>query len=121
MNDFKNYTPENGENNSGGNSNQMNNTVELAKVLSRAMNGKSEGQLLQKIIAEAERGKRQHQHFDSQRKDDIFHNYAVGLPRYINGGADMIYIIVHKYDIRRFYCRVAAKSSHGYPDVRSGK
>ena len=37
----------------------MNNTVELAKVLSRAMNGKSEGQLLQKIIAEAERGKRE--------------------------------------------------------------
>ena len=59
MNDFKTYTPENGENNSGGNSNQMNNTVELAKVLSRAMNGKSEGQLLQKIIAEAERGKRE--------------------------------------------------------------
>ena len=59
MNDFKNYTPENGENNSGGNSNQMNNTVELAKVLSRAMNGKSEGQLLQKIIAEAERCKRE--------------------------------------------------------------
>ena len=59
MNDFKNYTPENGENNSGGNSNQMNNTVELAKVLSRAMNGKSEGQLLQNIIAEAERGKRE--------------------------------------------------------------
>ena len=59
MNDFKNYTPENGENNSGGNSNQMNNTVELAKVLSRAMNGKSEGQLVQKIIAEAERGKRE--------------------------------------------------------------
>lgn len=59
MNDFKNYTPENGENNSGGNSSQMNNTVELAKVLSRAMNGKSKGQLLQKIIAEAERGKRE--------------------------------------------------------------
>ena len=59
MNDFKNYTPENGENNTGGNSSQMNNTVELAKVLSRAMNGKSEGQLLQKIIAEAECGKRE--------------------------------------------------------------
>ena len=37
----------------------VNSTVELAKVLSKAMNGKTEGQLLQTIIAEAERGKRE--------------------------------------------------------------
>ncbi len=38
---------------------QVNNTVELAKILSKAMNGKTEGQILQTIIAEAERGKRE--------------------------------------------------------------
>ena len=37
----------------------VNSTVELAKTLSKAMNGKSQGQLLQTIIAEAERGKRE--------------------------------------------------------------
>lgn len=66
MNDFKSYTPENDENgNKGareaggtGAGADVNSTVELAKILSRAMNGKSEGQLLKTIIAEAEKGKR---------------------------------------------------------------
>ena len=56
MKDFKSYTPENGNGNQGGT--DFNNTAEFAKMITRAMNGKSEGQLLQSIIAEAERGKR---------------------------------------------------------------
>lgn len=61
MKDFKSYTPDNDKSRSaaGGKSTDVNSTVELAKVLSRAMNGKSEGQLLHTIIAEAERGKRE--------------------------------------------------------------
>ena len=57
MKDFKNYTPE--ERPSDGNDKQFNSTVEFAKSISRAMNGKNEGQLLRTIIAEAERGKRE--------------------------------------------------------------
>lgn len=65
MKDFKSYTGnqpnDNGNNQSGnaGSSASYNNTVELAKVLSKAMAGKSEGQILHTIIAEAERGKRE--------------------------------------------------------------
>ena len=63
MKDFKSYTPpEQPESNKPENTASpadVNSTVELAKVLSRAMNGKSEGQLLHTIIAEAERGKRE--------------------------------------------------------------
>ncbi|MDE6867764.1 MAG: hypothetical protein K2J83_01305 [Clostridia bacterium] len=58
MKDFKSYTPENNENAETPKSEEMNNTVELAKKVSQAMNGKSQGQLLGTIIAEAERGKR---------------------------------------------------------------
>lgn len=57
MKDFKSYNPEppkKPENNA-----DVNSTVELAKAISKAMNGKSEGQLLATIIAEAERGKRE--------------------------------------------------------------
>lgn len=57
MKDFKSYTPEEPEKkNTAGN---VNSTVELAKIVSKAMNGKSQGQLLQTIISEAERGKRE--------------------------------------------------------------
>ena len=61
MKDFKSYsdnTPDNMPEKGNGDG-AYNNTVELAKVLSKAMNGKSEGQILQTIIAEAERGKRE--------------------------------------------------------------
>ncbi len=63
MKDFKSYNheppetpPESRKTDKGA---DVNSTVELAKVLSKAMNGKSEGQLLHTIIAEAERGKRE--------------------------------------------------------------
>ena len=56
MKDFKSYTPENSNGNQG--SADFNNTAEFAKMITRAMNGKSEGQLLQSIIAEAARAKR---------------------------------------------------------------
>ena len=63
MKDFKSYTEnqpgDNGQNGNTGNSTSYNNTVELAKVLSKAMAGKNEGQILHTIIAEAERGKRE--------------------------------------------------------------
>ena len=63
MKDFKSYSEEHPQNGSQSapeqNSAEVNNTVELAKVLSKSMNGKSERQLLGTIIAEAERGKRE--------------------------------------------------------------
>lgn len=62
MKDFKSYSEEQPQTAQGApsqNSAEVNNTVELAKVLSKAMNGKSERQLLGTIIAEAERGKRE--------------------------------------------------------------
>ncbi len=37
---------------------QLDGAVEMAKIISRAMNGKSTAQIFQTIIAEAERGKR---------------------------------------------------------------
>ena len=62
MNDFKSYSA--GKNNAGGNAaanggEQLNNTVEMAKMITKAMNGKSAAQILQTIISEAERGKRE--------------------------------------------------------------
>ncbi|MDE6504753.1 MAG: hypothetical protein K2L42_02670 [Clostridia bacterium] len=60
MKDFKSYSDEQPEKKPEGNSaGAYNNTVELAKVLTKAMNGKSETQILHTILAEAERGKRE--------------------------------------------------------------
>ena len=59
MKDFKSYTPEENNNtNDNPKTQDVNDTVNLAKAISKAMNGKSQGQLLSTIIAEAERGKR---------------------------------------------------------------
>ena len=55
MNDFKSYRPPEDKNNKA----DLDNTVNLANQVVRAMNGKSEGQLWRTIIAEAERGKRE--------------------------------------------------------------
>ncbi len=55
MNDFKSYNPPEDKNNKA----ELNNTVEFANSIAKAMNGKSEGQLWSRIIAEAERGKRE--------------------------------------------------------------
>lgn len=68
MKDFKSYSNErpqqpqnggNGENSADKSAGAYNNTVELAKVLTKAMNGKSESQILHTVITEAERGKRE--------------------------------------------------------------
>jgi len=66
MKDFKSYSQEQPENNPSNtpdkgaeSSTAYNNTVELAKVLTKAMSGKNETQILHTIIAEAERGKRE--------------------------------------------------------------
>lgn len=70
MKDFKSYSSEQPENsgnrNAGQNEthggvsqSQVNNTVEMAKIITKAMSGKSEGQILHTIMAEAERGKRE--------------------------------------------------------------
>lgn len=60
MKDFKNYSGEPGSGDTPANSNQsVNNTVELAKVISKAMNGKNQAQVMRVIISEAERGKRE--------------------------------------------------------------
>lgn len=66
MKDFKTYTQSGGAN-SGGTDNgntsapsggNLNQTVNMAATLAKAFNGKSEGQILQTIIAQAEQGKR---------------------------------------------------------------
>ena len=60
MNDFKSYTPQDPEKKQNGTPpSEVNNTVEMAKILTKAMSGKSETQILRTIIAEAERGKRE--------------------------------------------------------------
>lgn len=55
MKDFKNYNPADGN----GGKRDIDGTLEYAKTISKAMNGKSQGQLLHTIIAEAEKGKRE--------------------------------------------------------------
>lgn len=59
MKDFKNYNPEEHKDNMQKTATDLNSTIDLAKTVSSAMNGKSEGQLLKTILAEAERGKRE--------------------------------------------------------------
>ncbi len=70
MDDFKSYAnAKNPAGATGGNGGEtqgsdksgdaLDNTVEMAKIISRAMNGKSTAQIMQTIIAEAERGKRE--------------------------------------------------------------
>ena len=56
MKDFKNYSGADGR---PPEKPDINNTVELAKIISRAMNGKNQNQIMRTIIAEAERGKRE--------------------------------------------------------------
>lgn len=56
MKDFKSYTPE--EDKPANETPNVSDTVNLAKAVSKAMNGKSQGQLLSTIIAEAEKGKK---------------------------------------------------------------
>lgn len=58
MKDFKSYSDEHGGKNADPPKNDYNNTVELAKMITKAMSGKNEGQILHTIISEAERGKR---------------------------------------------------------------
>lgn len=56
MKDFKNYS---GEPDREPGKQDLGNTLELAKIISRAMNGKNQNQIMRTIIAEAERGKRE--------------------------------------------------------------
>lgn len=63
MKDFKSYNPNGYNNESGdgatGDAGDINSTVEFASAVAKAMNGKSESQLIRTIVAEAERGKRE--------------------------------------------------------------
>jgi len=68
MKDFKSFSSEQPDgaqnatprqNAETGGSTEVNNTVELAKILTKAMSGKSESQILRTVISEAERGKRE--------------------------------------------------------------
>lgn len=62
MKDFKSYSSEQPEKKPDSQSpmpKDVNSTVEMAKILTKTMNGKSEGQILRTIISEAERGKRE--------------------------------------------------------------
>ena len=66
MKDFKSFSSDLPEDNNlnqqqgaGGATGDVNNTVELAKILTKAMSGKSESQIFKTVLAEAERGKRE--------------------------------------------------------------
>lgn len=63
MKDFKNFTGNTPENNQNGSissgAGDFDNSVELAKIVTRAMNGKNQMQIMRTIISEAERGKRE--------------------------------------------------------------
>ena len=63
MKDFKSYTPDDKNNRdikqTVNGVHDVQSAVEFAQTVSKAMNGKNEGQLLRTIIAEAERGKRE--------------------------------------------------------------
>ena len=70
MNDFKSYTQNGGnsgqgrtngagaQNGSSSDNSNLNQTVNMATMLAKAFNGKSEAQILQTILAQAEQGKR---------------------------------------------------------------
>ncbi len=58
MKDFKSYTEESAGNAPAGDS-RLNSTVETAKLITAAMSGKSAAQIMQTVVAEAERGKRE--------------------------------------------------------------
>ena len=59
MKDFKNYVPEDKNNGKKSvNSAEVEQTVNLAAAMAKAFNGKSEGQIWQTILEQAEQGKR---------------------------------------------------------------
>ncbi len=60
MKDFKSYKPEENKNNaqSTPNNASVEQTVNLAAAMAQAFNGKSEGQIWQTILEQAEQGKR---------------------------------------------------------------
>lgn len=85
MKDFKSYSenrpePNQSDKTAGGNSTEYNNTVELAKVLTRAMSGKNETQILHTIISEAERGKR-----EGTLTNDDLDNFYSALSPFLDG------------------------------------
>ena len=57
MNDFKSYNPPEDKNDND--KTELNTTVDFANAIAKAMSGKSQGQLWQQILSEAERGKRE--------------------------------------------------------------
>lgn len=67
MNDFRSYSnakssqppSQNDSSTTQNGDTALNNTVEMAKIITKAMNGKSTMQIMQTIISEAERGKRE--------------------------------------------------------------
>ena len=59
MKDFKNYVPEDkNDRQSGAQSGDVEQTVNLAAAMAQAFQGKSEGQIWQTILEQAEQGKR---------------------------------------------------------------
>ena len=59
MKDFKNYVPDDkNDKNKGAQSGDVEQTVNLAAAMAKAFQGKSEGQIWQTILEQAEQGKR---------------------------------------------------------------
>ena len=58
MKDFKSYKPEENNNDEKQQSQNVEQTVNLAAAMAKAFNGKSEGQIWQTILEQAEQGKR---------------------------------------------------------------
>lgn len=58
MKDFKNYKPEENGNTKGASNEQVEQSVNLAAAMAKAFEGKSEGQIWQILLQQAEQGKR---------------------------------------------------------------
>jgi hypothetical protein len=106
MNDFKSYS-ENNKGQNGGNSNgrcdekgetkqnnagNVDNTINLAQALAKAFSGKSEGQILQTIIAQAEQGKRN----GTLTNDDLDNFYKTLAPLLDGFKRKKLAQIIHK-------------------------
>jgi hypothetical protein len=80
------------QNSAGQNAGNVDNTINLAQTLAKAFNGKSEGQILQTIIAQAEQGKRN----GTLTNDDLDNFYKTLAPLLDGFKRKKLAQIIHK-------------------------
>lgn len=76
MKDFKSYTQDGDGEKRAADGGNADGSAEIVKILSQAVRGKSEGQILRQIMDEAERGKRA----GTLTNDDLDNFYAAVAP-----------------------------------------